>query len=356
MRELVVNTLLTLNGAMQAPGGPEEDPAAASSTAAGRSRIGTSRCRRLLQRPVTRRQWVAVAAKKNGHALRAAITLKNRASAWRKSRSRDAQPLGVRSRKAASALVAGPPQTSSRTSSHSRRIRRPRTAPRATLLPLTRRTRAPNGRLRNRRSQVRILSGALRRPCLRGLFAFRAPSRRRVRPDFVPWGARHAVAACWSGVRSRLPARGRSWAGLVRQVPPARRPPAPAAHRPGVDLGGPPGRRLLHQAHRAGRAARAPRRRARAVGPRLAAGRRDVRGGGEGRTVLSARAKSRTKGRRRPPAARGFGPHQTLVYVAAAHMATHTPVCGRDAECAVLDGLLDAVRRGESRALVVEQP
>ena len=112
--------------------------------------------------------------------------LKNRASAWRKSRSRDAQPLGVRSRKAASALVAGPPQTSSRTSSHSRRIRRPRTAPRATLLPLTRRTRAPNGRLRNRRSQVRILSGALRRPCLRGLFAFRAllsrASSSRIRP------------------------------------------------------------------------------------------------------------------------------------------------------------------------------
>jgi predicted ATPase len=34
-------------------------------------------------------------------------------------------------------------------------------------------------------------------------------------------------------------------------------------------------------------------------------------------------------------------------------MATHTPLRGRDAECAVLDGLLDAVRRGESRALVV---
>jgi hypothetical protein len=30
-----------------------------------------------------------------------------------------------------------------------------------------------------------------------------------------------------------------------------------------------------------------------------------------------------------------------------------TTLSGRDAECAVLDGLLDAVRTGESRALVV---
>ena len=35
---------------------------------------------------------------------------------------------------------------------------------------------------------------------------------------------------------SRVPARGCSWAGLVRQVPPARRSPAPAAHRAGVEL------------------------------------------------------------------------------------------------------------------------
>ena len=34
-------------------------------------------------------------------------------------------------------------------------------------------------------------------------------------------------------------------------------------------------------------------------------------------------------------------------------MARHTPLSGRAAECAVLDGLLDAVRTGESRALVV---
>ena len=36
-----------------------------------------------------------------------------------------------------------------------------------------------------------------------------------------------------------------------------------------------------------------------------------------------------------------------------AKVATHTPLSGRAAECAVLDGLLDAVRTGESRALVV---
>ena len=36
-----------------------------------------------------------------------------------------------------------------------------------------------------------------------------------------------------------------------------------------------------------------------------------------------------------------------------AKVATHTPLSGRARECAVLDGLLDAVRTGESRALVV---
>jgi hypothetical protein len=34
-------------------------------------------------------------------------------------------------------------------------------------------------------------------------------------------------------------------------------------------------------------------------------------------------------------------------------MATHTALHGRDTECAVLDGLLDSVREGEGRALVV---
>jgi predicted ATPase len=34
-------------------------------------------------------------------------------------------------------------------------------------------------------------------------------------------------------------------------------------------------------------------------------------------------------------------------------MATHTTLRGRDAECATLDRLLNAVRRGESRALVL---
>jgi hypothetical protein len=42
MRKLVVNTFLTLDGIMQAPGGPEEDPTGGF-TLVGRSTTGTNR-------------------------------------------------------------------------------------------------------------------------------------------------------------------------------------------------------------------------------------------------------------------------------------------------------------------------
>jgi hypothetical protein len=42
MRKIVANTFMTLDGVMQAPGGPEEDPQEASSTVGGRSTTGTT--------------------------------------------------------------------------------------------------------------------------------------------------------------------------------------------------------------------------------------------------------------------------------------------------------------------------
>ena len=42
MRELIVNSFLTLDGVMQAPGGPGEDDEAGSPTAAGPSPTGTT--------------------------------------------------------------------------------------------------------------------------------------------------------------------------------------------------------------------------------------------------------------------------------------------------------------------------
>jgi hypothetical protein len=41
MRKIIVNTFMTLDGVMQAPGGPEEDPAGGFNWAAGRSTTGT---------------------------------------------------------------------------------------------------------------------------------------------------------------------------------------------------------------------------------------------------------------------------------------------------------------------------
>ncbi len=293
--------------------------------------------------------------------------LKNRASAWRKSRSRDAQPLGVRSRKAASALVAGPPQTSSRTSSHSRRIRRPRTAPRATLLPLTRRTRAPNGRLRNRRSQVRILSGALRRPCLRGLLAFRAPrpdsfafrallsraSSSRIRP--VGCASCGCSRLVWcpvtsSGARAFV---GRS--GTPSTACPTAASASGASARRGRSSGRPAAGFFTRRTAEAALRALLDDERERSVpGSRLA----DVTFAEAARDEpCSQRVLSRgRRGAAGHPRLEGSAPTKPWCTFAGAHMVTHTPVCGRDAECAVLDGLLDAVRRGESRALVVEQP
>ncbi len=43
MRKLIATTMLSLDGVLQAPGGPEEDPAVAPSrSAAGRSTTGTT--------------------------------------------------------------------------------------------------------------------------------------------------------------------------------------------------------------------------------------------------------------------------------------------------------------------------
>ena len=76
----------------------------------------------------------------------------------------------------------------------------------------------------------------------------------------------------------RVGVRGPVWYAKYR-LPEGR--PAPAALRPRVDFRWALRGRLLHAAHRRGGPARAPRRRARAMGARPAAGRRDLRGGGE---------------------------------------------------------------------------